>query len=649
MKSFLSRSAVSLRSFVILVMACLVQDSQGQTNSWTGSMSGNWHDATWSLGALPGTNQTVMLTNAGWKAVQINASTAQGFPQSMNVNSIVIASPTNSFNTLLLNFSGMQVPLAVKTLSVSSNSAMSLLSSALQINGPSEGGMTVGGQFDQNDSTVEGNQINVGYIGPGIYSLNSGFLGVNYLWVGGPFNGTFHQNGGTNATSTTHLDGGEYVLNDGSFAGQIYFNNGTFRQQGGILQTNVYIFQGNYVHSGGILEGDIIVPGTDGFSSGAGTVLQTGGTNYGSIYVGSYGLGYYTLSNGVSAGVNLTVDYNGNFIQWGGMQTNSALNIVERQVDPYTYMFGQCFLNGGLLAAPYETVDGHYTQTGGTNLVDTIATGGTHGAISQSGGRLDAQTIELSPSFVGGAFLTGGTMVASDQLLLEGNGLPQWQGFVMSGGELIVSNIFFSPQGSFTCNGGTISQSGIVDMPGGAILRANASMQSFGPLALEYEGDTNSFLYMGPGAGVVRFADSSSLSWKFPKGLIVENWSGALGGGGHQQIVFGNNGGGLTEEQLGFIQFDNPAGLSPGMYAARILCTGEIVPAMGALGLRSQTNGMQLVLRGQVGGNYIIEASTDLVHWTPLANAINTNGTLQFSDTNAPNFPMRFYRARLIP
>jgi hypothetical protein len=85
------------------------------------------------------------------------------------------------------------------------------------------------------------------------------------------------------------------------------------------------------------------------------------------------------------------------------------------------------------------------------------------------------------------------------------------------------------------------------------------------------------------------------------------------------------------------------------MYAARILCTGEIVPAMGALGLRSQTNGMQLVLRGQVGGNYIIEASTDLVHWTPLANAINTNGTLQFSDTNAPNFPMRFYRARLIP
>ena len=58
-----------------------------------------------------------------------------------------------------------------------------MISSTLQINGPHGAGMTIGGEFDQNNSAVSGNQVNVGYIGPGIYNLNSGTLAVSQLWA----------------------------------------------------------------------------------------------------------------------------------------------------------------------------------------------------------------------------------------------------------------------------------------------------------------------------------------------------------------------------------------------------------------------------------------------------------------------------------
>ncbi|HEX3717934.1 MAG TPA: hypothetical protein VH595_08195 [Verrucomicrobiae bacterium] len=45
--------------------SCVFAAAQLNSNSWIGSTSGNWEDPEWSLGAPPGTNQTVFLTNAG--------------------------------------------------------------------------------------------------------------------------------------------------------------------------------------------------------------------------------------------------------------------------------------------------------------------------------------------------------------------------------------------------------------------------------------------------------------------------------------------------------------------------------------------------------------------------------------------------------
>ena len=59
------------------------------------------------------------------------------------------------------------------------------------------------------------------------------------------------------------------------------------------------------------------------------------------------------------------------------------------------------------------------------------------------------------------------------------------------------------------------------------------------------------------------------------------------------------------------------------------------------------TNGMSLALDGPVGSNYVIEASSDLVNWTPTQSFTLTNSPFYFRDAPATNSPGRFYRAML--
>jgi len=53
---------------------------------------------------------------------------------------------------------------------------------------------------------------------------------------------------------------------------------------------------------------------------------------------------------------------------------------------------------------------------------------------------------------------------------------------------------------------------------------------------------------------------------------------------------------------------------------------------------------VQLRIEGGLGCTYTIEASSDLVNWTPIASLDNTNGTLEFADPAAQNSNYRFYR-----
>src|SRR5206468_5806418 len=114
--------ALSIGLFLTFFLSLVTVSGQiGDTNSWTKPTSGYWEEPFWSLGVLPDATQSVLFTNAGWKALAIGAATAQNFPQSMSVQSLEVGSPVDSYNTLLMNWSGFERPLQTTSLIVGSN------------------------------------------------------------------------------------------------------------------------------------------------------------------------------------------------------------------------------------------------------------------------------------------------------------------------------------------------------------------------------------------------------------------------------------------------------------------------------------------------------------------------------------------------
>jgi len=52
----------------------------------------------------------------------------------------------------------------------------------------------------------------------------------------------------------------------------------------------------------------------------------------------------------------------------------------------------------------------------------------------------------------------------------------------------------------------------------------------------------------------------------------------------------------------------------------------------------------QLGFFGVAGNNYVLQATTNLINWTPLTTNLATTNLLNLKDTKATNFPYRFYR-----
>jgi hypothetical protein len=57
---------------------------------------------------------------------------------------------------------------------------------------------------------------------------------------------------------------------------------------------------------------------------------------------------------------------------------------------------------------------------------------------------------------------------------------------------------------------------------------------------------------------------------------------------------------------------------------------------------------VKLLLTGPASRTFVVEASSDLVHWTAIStNMTDANGRLSFTDTAAKNYPRRFYRGAI--
>jgi hypothetical protein len=617
------------KGLCLIAMGFVLVDASAQTNTWTGASSANWENASdWSLGVLPATNQTVFLTNAGWKAVEIGENTSENFPLTLTVGSLTISSPANSFNELLMNYAGFETALVIDnpslagSLIIESNSAFVMLSSSLVVwNGSpvgagEQGAFSVGGTFVENDgSQVMATYLDLGNIGPGEYDLTNSVLNVAEWETVGGFPAVFNQVGGTNSGGLLLEDAGEYDFYGGDFACALYIEGGTFNQWSGNMRGITTAYQGEYYLAGGTFTANGLALPSGGDEEGNFEFWQTGGTNFaGNIGLGGAdGRASYTLAGGalVASGLSVGVtysfidpysDFGNTFSQSGGYHTNGAINIEGEA--SYTYGIFPCYyqLSGGILETPSISLAvGQFAQTGGTNDAGTITVNNSS-SYQLSGGQLSAGTIALT----GGEFAHSGGNLASPALLILTNGLWEEE-----------------------TNGAQLGQ-------------------------LQLGAGTNSAISLS-GSAVMQFAGSSGLTWASNAVLAVQNWTGSLYGGGRQQIIFGNGGNALAAQQLSEIHFQNPAGLPAGSYPARILSNGEIVPDAGAslpprLGISGENGGgYQLTLQGAAGQKYEIDVSTDLVQWAAWTTQTNASGTISLTDSGSTNYSRRFYRAILAP
>ncbi|HWQ91471.1 MAG TPA: hypothetical protein VN673_07350 [Clostridia bacterium] len=653
-----------MRTFQAAALALGTTAALGQVNSWISPQSGNWEDAHWSLPTPPAPGHSVFLTNAGWKAVMISSRTVQLAPQSLNVNSLTVASPADGLNLLLLNYSGVQTALTANAVIIASNASLVALSSALRINGPNESTFRIGGAVHQGaQAQVTANQMDLGYIGPGVYHLTNGTLAAQHLYLGGTFGGLINQQGGRGQFGIVHLaTGSEYRLRGGDFAGTIYFDGGTFRQQGGVNAVEIAIVHGAYMLEGGVFQGSMYIPHYNGY----GSVTQTGGTNLSQIFeLGNntvYGRNSYTLSNGMLVTPKTAIHMLGDFYQWGGTHIAGTVTVhgAFGPPRPGTVNLATYRLHGGNLSAgSFSLLFGDYLQTGGTNLISGELSlpysWGTY--LELQGGLLRAGRARLDRPLQGGFLQNGGVFMVDSDFILAG--LPEDNdrvGYTLAGGDLVVSNLVVE-DAVFRHRGGTFTQTGLLTLSHGWC-EAGTNQVQFGPLQLR---GTNalghSMLALHPGPAVVRFGPSATQVWDPAAALLITGWMGAAQGGGQHQVLFGTGPGGLAAHQQQQVLFVDPLGF-PGLYQAKSLADGELVPDTvpptghlpPELSLAKLADGtLQLELHGEVGGSYLFETSTNLVHWNFWTTRTATNGTATLIDAEARLTPRRFYRALLLP
>jgi autotransporter-associated beta strand protein len=171
----------------------------------------------------------------------------------------------------------------------------------------------------------------------------------------------------------------------------------------------------------------------------------------------------------------------------------------------------------------------------------------------------------------------GSTQVNAGRLVISGS-LSGTTAVAISGGTLQLGAAErINNAAAFTLNGGSLETAGFSETVGSLSLMGDSTID------------------LGAGNSVLSFADSSGSLWTAGTLLTIANWSGLSGGGGMDQLYFGNSASGLGSH-LSAIHFLNPDGFAPGTYGAQILPTGEVVAIPEPTALLSIIAGISLLL-----------------------------------------------------
>ena len=148
------------------------------------------------------------------------------------------------------------------------------------------------------------------------------------------------------------------------------------------------------------------------------------------------------------------------------------------------------------------------------------------------------------------------------------------------------------------------------------------------------------------GAGAFNFRVSSEAGWDFLEfylnGARLGCWSGEVGWQSFQFRVPE----GLNQLEWRYVK---DANFSDGLDAAFIdnvylpLPDSAIAARLSLLPLPGGQDRLQV--QGLSGRPYVIQKSTNLANWTSASTNISDTGTIQWTDPDTLNYPLRFYRA----
>jgi filamentous hemagglutinin len=629
----------------VLLLSC--GSVSAQTNSWTSLTSDHWEAPDWSLGILPNSTQSIMITNAGYKAVGIFPSTVSDFPGSLTVSSLTISAPTNGLNVLLLNYSGTSVPLHVLgDCAIGENGTLLNEFGELQ---------TDGGLYITSGGTVEndGGFLVIG----GETSITEGTAVVNgdcVLDTCDLFSGQINQLSGTATISNLLLHDSTYLLSNGVVATTGTYCGSTpgpaFQQYGGTNNSATLVVGGSnlgyegsgaYGLYGGTLPSSNIEIGFVGFpfDGSVGSLYQADGiVNASLLELGgfnSFSIGYYYLTNGVVAcGQEQLID--GWFWQYGGAHTVTNTLDMEGDTnfnDLYGYGFSYCLFGGNLASSSLEMgVSSAFNQWSGTNAVSGSLSI-LQGQYNLLGGILSTSNtlllpIEFTAGYTDSAFFQSGGVHSA------GNALSNAGTYTLSGGKLVTPELFLSGTLTITNGAGAATLSaGTVDLAGS--LQLWGTTQTLGTAVLS----GNAQILFGSGANSLTFGPSAQATWNPGAYLSVLGWNGSTNGNGTDRLVFGTNATALTPAQVRQIVFVDPNGFVPGDFFAQVLPTGEVVPLPNPK-LFWQSAGQHLVLTWS--GFSVLQAATNVTG--PYQDVVGVSSPYTNNFTSSPQ---QFFRLSL--
>jgi len=97
-----------------------------------------------------------------------------------------------------------------------------------------------------------------------------------------------------------------------------------------------------------------------------------------------------------------------------------------------------------------------------------------------------------------------------------------------------------------------------------------------------------------------------------------------------------------------FMTVSNAIGcVTSSVVSVTVLAPIAVAPLTLSVTSNSPAIGFGFQVSGPQGSNFVVEASSDLNNWTPIfTNKAPPAGTMSYTDTDATNYPSRFYRAR---